>query len=104
MPTVTPIQGPIFLKNGSVPVVPLFSYPTLRNGSFMQIPVRTNNNRNRPNNYRISLRPPRDRHVSVRPICPRSVKSARMTRPNLTGGQNRFRLPARLTRTYAKLI
>lgn len=45
MPTVTPIQGPIFLKNGSVPVVPLFSYPTLRNGSFMQIPVRINNNR-----------------------------------------------------------
>lgn len=38
-PTVTPIQGPIFVKNGSVPVVPLFSYPTLNNGSFVQIPV-----------------------------------------------------------------
>lgn len=37
--TVTPIQGPIFIKNGSVPVVPLFSYPTLNNGSFVQIPV-----------------------------------------------------------------
>lgn len=39
MPTVTPIQGPIFLKNGSVPVVPLFSYPTVNNGSFVQIPI-----------------------------------------------------------------
>lgn len=39
MPTVTPIQGPIFLKNGSVPVVPLFSYPKSNNGSFLQIPV-----------------------------------------------------------------
>lgn len=39
MPTVTPIQGPIFVKNGSVPVVPLFSYPTINNGSFIQIPV-----------------------------------------------------------------
>lgn len=41
MPTVTPIQGPIFLKNGTVPVVPLFSYPTINNGSFVQIPVST---------------------------------------------------------------
>jgi len=39
MPTVTPIQGPIYLKNGTVPVVPLFSYPKLNNGSFLQIPV-----------------------------------------------------------------
>ncbi|KAJ6649106.1 Protein spaetzle 3, partial [Pseudolycoriella hygida] len=38
-PTVTPIQGPIFLKNGTVPVVPLFSYPTLNNGTFVQIPI-----------------------------------------------------------------
>lgn len=38
-PTVTPIQGPIFLKNGTVPVVPLFSYPTLNNGSFVRIPI-----------------------------------------------------------------
>lgn len=36
---VTPIQGPIFLKNGSVPVVPLYSYPQLNNGTFVQIPV-----------------------------------------------------------------
>jgi len=41
MPTVTPIQGPIYLKNGSVPVVPLFSYPKSNNGSFLQIPVST---------------------------------------------------------------
>ncbi|XP_060666241.1 LOW QUALITY PROTEIN: protein spaetzle 3 [Drosophila nasuta] len=39
MPTVTPIQGPIYLKNGSVPVVPLFSYPKSNNGSFLQIPI-----------------------------------------------------------------
>lgn len=38
---VTPIQGPIFLKNNSVPVVPLYSYPTVNNGTFMQIPVST---------------------------------------------------------------
>lgn len=37
---VTPIQGPIFVKNGSVPVVPLYSYPLLNNGTFVQIPVR----------------------------------------------------------------
>ncbi|CAB3361946.1 Hypothetical predicted protein [Cloeon dipterum] len=36
---VTPIEGPISLKNGSVPVVPLYSYPLLRNGSFVQIPI-----------------------------------------------------------------
>ncbi|XP_012272911.1 protein spaetzle 3 [Orussus abietinus] len=36
---VTPIQGPIFLKNGTVPVVPLFSYPQLNNGTFVQIPI-----------------------------------------------------------------
>lgn len=34
---VTPIQGPIFIKNNSVPVVPLYAYPN--NGTFMQIPV-----------------------------------------------------------------
>lgn len=39
---VTPIQGPIFLKNNSVPVVPLYSYPTVNNGTLMQIPVSTN--------------------------------------------------------------
>lgn len=38
-PAVTPIQGPILLKNGTVPVVPLYSYPVLNNGSFVQIPV-----------------------------------------------------------------
>lgn len=38
-PPVTPIQGPIFLKNGTVPVVPLFSYPVINNGTFVQIPV-----------------------------------------------------------------
>lgn len=43
---VTPIQGPIYLKNGSVPVVPLYSYPRVLNDSssnnqFMQIPVST---------------------------------------------------------------
>ncbi|XP_066994516.1 protein spaetzle 3 isoform X2 [Anabrus simplex] len=38
-PAVTPIQGPIFIKNGSVPVVPLYSYPVLQNGSFVQIPI-----------------------------------------------------------------
>ncbi|KAK7870514.1 hypothetical protein R5R35_002917 [Gryllus longicercus] len=36
---VTPIQGPIFVRNGSVPVVPLYSYPVLQNGSFVQIPI-----------------------------------------------------------------
>lgn len=41
-PAVTPIQGPIFLKNGTVPVVPLFSYPVLNNGTFIQIPVSKN--------------------------------------------------------------
>ncbi|KAF5293395.1 hypothetical protein FQA39_LY02880 [Lamprigera yunnana] len=35
---VAPIQGPIFIKNGSVPVVPLYSYPVLNNGTFVQIP------------------------------------------------------------------
>lgn len=39
-PTVTPIQGPILVKNGSVPVVPLYSYPTINNGSLVQIPVK----------------------------------------------------------------
>lgn len=39
LPTVTPIQGPIFIKNGTVPVVPLYSYPKVNNGSFVQIPV-----------------------------------------------------------------
>ncbi|XP_065206360.1 protein spaetzle 3-like [Planococcus citri] len=39
LPTVTPIQGPIFLKNGSVPVVPLYSYPKVNNGSLVQIPI-----------------------------------------------------------------
>lgn len=39
LPTVTPIQGPIFIKNGTVPVVPLFSYPSMNNGTFVQIPV-----------------------------------------------------------------
>lgn len=39
IPAVTPIQGPIYIKNGSVPVVPLYSYPVLNNGTFVQIPV-----------------------------------------------------------------
>uniref|UniRef100_A0A4Y0BI94 Spaetzle domain-containing protein n=1 Tax=Anopheles funestus TaxID=62324 RepID=A0A4Y0BI94_ANOFN len=39
MPTVTPIQGPIFIKNGTVPVVPLFAYPQVSNGTFIQIPI-----------------------------------------------------------------
>lgn len=38
-PSITPIQGPIFIKNGSVPVVPLLSYPTMNNGTFIRIPV-----------------------------------------------------------------
>lgn len=38
-PPVTPIQGPIYLKNGTVPVVPLYSHPVLNNGTFVQIPV-----------------------------------------------------------------
>ncbi|XP_041982245.1 protein spaetzle 3 isoform X2 [Aricia agestis] len=38
-PAVTPLQGPIFVRNGSVPVVPLTSYPTVNNGSFYQIPI-----------------------------------------------------------------
>ncbi|XP_031627250.1 protein spaetzle 3 [Contarinia nasturtii] len=36
---ITPIQGPIFIKNSSVPVVPLFSYPTMNNGTFIRIPI-----------------------------------------------------------------
>ncbi|GBP15872.1 Protein spaetzle 3 [Eumeta japonica] len=38
-PAVTPLQGPILLRNGTVPVVPLTSYPTVNNGSFYQIPA-----------------------------------------------------------------
>lgn len=38
-PAVTPLQGPILVKNGTVPVVPLTSYPTVNNGSFYQIPI-----------------------------------------------------------------
>ncbi|XP_063365636.1 protein spaetzle 3 [Cydia amplana] len=38
-PAVTPVQGPILLRNGSVPVVPLTSYQTVNNGSFYQIPI-----------------------------------------------------------------
>jgi hypothetical protein len=36
---VTPIQGPIFIKNDSVPVLPLYAYPKVYNGTFMQIPI-----------------------------------------------------------------
>lgn len=36
---VTPIQGPIYLKNGSVPVVPLYGYQKVNNGSLLQIPA-----------------------------------------------------------------
>lgn len=36
---VTPIQGPIFLQNDSVPVLPLYAYPKVYNGTLMQIPV-----------------------------------------------------------------
>lgn len=36
---VTPIQGPIYIRNGSVPVVPLYGYQKVNNGSFLQIPV-----------------------------------------------------------------
>ncbi|KAK9752176.1 Spaetzle [Popillia japonica] len=39
VPPVTPIQGPILLKNGTVPVVPLYSYPQVNNGTFVQIPI-----------------------------------------------------------------
>ncbi|CAK1555839.1 unnamed protein product [Leptosia nina] len=39
VPAVTPLQGPILLRNGTVPVVPLTSYPTVNNGSFYQIPI-----------------------------------------------------------------
>lgn len=62
-PPVTPIQGPIYVKNGSVPVVPLYSHPVLRNGSFVQIPVsfiilgldkiRTRQRRNMPRQTRV---------------------------------------------------
>ncbi|CAB3233988.1 unnamed protein product [Arctia plantaginis] len=38
-PPVTPLQGPILLRNGSVPVVPLTSYRTTNNGSYYQIPI-----------------------------------------------------------------
>ncbi|KAK6630411.1 hypothetical protein RUM43_014756 [Polyplax serrata] len=38
-PQVTPIEGPIFIKNGSVPVVPLYSYPVINNGTLVQIPI-----------------------------------------------------------------
>ncbi|KAL4709051.1 hypothetical protein ACJJTC_005912 [Scirpophaga incertulas] len=38
-PAITPLQGPILLRNGTVPVVPLTSYPTVNNGSFYQIPI-----------------------------------------------------------------
>lgn len=36
---VTPIQGPITIRNNSVPVVPLYSYDTVNNGSLLQIPI-----------------------------------------------------------------
>ncbi|XP_044760678.1 protein spaetzle 3 [Coccinella septempunctata] len=39
VPPVTPIQGPIYVKNGTVPVVPLYSYPVLNNGTLVQIPI-----------------------------------------------------------------
>lgn len=39
---VTPIQGPITIRNNSVPVVPLYSYDTINNGSLLQIPVSHN--------------------------------------------------------------
>lgn len=39
MMPVTPIQGPFFIKNDSVPVLPLYPYPKVQNGSFMAIPV-----------------------------------------------------------------
>ncbi|XP_053610586.1 protein spaetzle 3 [Plodia interpunctella] len=38
-PAITPLQGPILLRNGTVPVVPLTSYPTVANGTFYQIPI-----------------------------------------------------------------
>jgi len=37
---VAPILGPIFAKDGFVPVVPLNSYHVINNGSYYQIPVR----------------------------------------------------------------
>lgn len=57
-------------------------------GTYLSINTNITNN-----SYRISLASPiYDRGG---PICPRSVKKrVRMTRPNLTGGKNRFRLPA----------
>jgi hypothetical protein len=36
---VTPIQGPIFAKDGYLPVVPLYTYPAVKNGTLLQIPV-----------------------------------------------------------------
>lgn len=36
---VTPIQGPIFAKDGFVPVVPLYHYNSVKNGTYYQIPV-----------------------------------------------------------------
>ncbi|XP_026756181.1 protein spaetzle 3 [Galleria mellonella] len=38
-PAITPLQGPILVRNGTVPVVPLTSYPTVANGTFYQIPI-----------------------------------------------------------------
>lgn len=36
---VTPIQGPIYAKDGMAPVVPLYSYNSVKNGTLYQIPV-----------------------------------------------------------------
>jgi hypothetical protein len=38
---VTPIQGPIYARDGYVPVVPLYSYNAVNNGTLYQIPVST---------------------------------------------------------------
>jgi len=36
---VAPILGPIYAKDGYVPVVPLYSYPSVNNGTLYQIPI-----------------------------------------------------------------
>ncbi|OXA59156.1 hypothetical protein Fcan01_04225 [Folsomia candida] len=36
---VTPIEGPIYAKDGHLPVVPLYSYNAVKNGTLYQIPI-----------------------------------------------------------------
>ena len=36
---IAPIQGPIYVRNDSVPIIPQFTQPILSNGTLLQIPV-----------------------------------------------------------------